>query len=91
MPMRYELPQGNPDLELFKKLPAEEIWTHLTDEKAINNKDEEYNHCYRCDGWVKAPLIQDSVDDMGMMCGRRGETWNCARCGWEIHFFGMMS
>lgn len=60
-----------------------------------NNKQEwderEFYHCRNCDGWIEGKPYEYKENSMGILCGRRGTTSSCNRCGDELGFSGMVS
>lgn len=48
-------------------------------------------HCPYCKGWIDGRPYEYRVDNIGPLCGRRGITSSCIRCGREIGFSGMVS
>lgn len=51
----------------------------------------EFYECKYCDGWIEGSPSSYREDNIGHLCGRRGETFSCIRCGREIGFTGMVS
>lgn len=50
-----------------------------------------YHFCPRCNLWIEGQPITGRVDTMDVMCGRKGETKHCRRCGVEFDFSGAVS
>ncbi|GAB4528640.1 MAG: hypothetical protein OHK0046_47750 [Anaerolineae bacterium] len=53
---------------------------------------EVYHHCPHCGGWIAGAAVEQHVsDDMRKLSGRRGTTFYCRRCAWQIGFTGAMA
>lgn len=48
-------------------------------------------YCGTCEGWIDASPGTRTVDDLGLLSGRRGIVTYCKRCGHELSFRGAVS
>lgn len=56
-----------------------------------NFKERRFYSCRYCKGWIEGEPYEYHEDDIGPLCGRRGDVFSCIRCGNEIGFCGMVS
>jgi len=52
---------------------------------------QRWHHCWHCKGWIPGHANEYSVSNLGILSGRQGTEYYCARCGEKIAFFGMVS
>ena len=76
MPWQWVPPDRHLELEVFSTRPT---------------LDKPFYECYWCRGWIEGEPMQENVDTIAPLSGRRGTVSYCRRCGKEIGFFGMMS
>ena len=87
MPYGWVPASFDPRLELLKEPPVGAI----CDFKNAYLDDKQWHKCPMCKGWIEGAPNEYREDTIGPLCGRRGTTSHCRRCGWEIGFSGMMS
>ncbi len=59
----------------------------------VDSTLESVHYCPECNGWVEGDCNKYEVNtlDGRRLSGRRGTDFHCARCGYKLGFFGMMS
>jgi hypothetical protein len=91
MPWEMRWIQPTEEMKVLKELPE---GVEVSGDEAILFKDDKvfnWHFCKRCEGWIEGRAGTQSEDTIGPLCGRRGHSTYCLRCGHEISFFGMMS
>jgi hypothetical protein len=87
MPYAWVPAPSDPKLKVIKSLPkGAEVFG-----KTASLGDKTWHKCYGCGGWIEGDANEYHEDTIGPLCGRRGRSSHCRRCGLEIDFFGAMS
>lgn len=88
-----ELPEGfvasdwsNPKLA---RIPGDVLIEGRNNGKPLDLRT--FYECRFCEGWIEGQPYEYHEDNLGPLCGRRGTTSSCIRCGHEIGFSGMVS
>lgn len=91
----------NLDLEIIQKLPSGVVpIIQLPNEAKVaggfvgfDNEYKTFHHCPDCKGWIAGKPIAHKHNNLRptRLTGRRGTSWYCARCGWQLAYRGKMS
>lgn len=89
-----ELPKGfieDSGWEGFKvaRLPVKVLLEQKKSGQPIDQR--QFYNCRHCKGWIEGDPYQYKESSLGPLCGRRGTTSACIRCGKEIAFSGLVS
>lgn len=47
--------------------------------------------CHMCKGWIEGQPHEREHNDLGILSGRKGTSYYCPRCGWELDFNGIIA
>ncbi len=84
-------------IKVYAELPQGIIETN---ESFINHReargwiDGEYKSfyfCSMCKGWIEGFPAGQRVETLGILSGRRGHSFRCERCGYELSFMGIVA
>lgn len=85
----------NLELPVLKKQPDGREFNFGVKSVIVMDGDNKGKHYYECadycKGWIEGEPSHFREDTMGPLCGRRGYSDHCIRCGHEIHFSGAVS
>ena len=89
--MEYESAPADESLAVSANLPTEFVEDDMGYRDARGPHATHMHYCPKCGGWIEGHANQFREDTLGPLCGRRGTTYHCRRCGYEIGFTGCMA
>lgn len=93
----WEPPHRNDNIKCHADLPewaTERGMSGFGPREADGYNDSKRVHlyfCHHCKGWVEGWPDTHGENSIGPLSGRSGTVYECARCGEEFHFDGMVS
>jgi hypothetical protein len=94
IPLHFSLPEGfEVVIEIYNykvgRIPLEKLLEADKNKQPVDTRM--FYECKFCNGWILGHPYEQHEDDIGPLCGRRGYSSRCIRCGNEIAFCGMVS
>jgi hypothetical protein len=87
-----------PSLKVLEELPhgvtVSQLLSFREIKEASGYVDGNYKHfyyCPKCAGWIEGWPRRYGQHSLGPLSGRSGYVEDCARCGYELDFMGIVS